>query len=174
MTNAPTRVSLNILRDPPDDRRFNKGQQIIAVLLEGKFESIFKNRISEKVSENPEFNFESESPENKMIIVSDANIIKNDVSADGKQFMELGYYRYTNRVYGNKDFILNSMSYLLEDDGLIFSRVKEFKLRLLNRQRLAKEKRQWQIFNTAVPIFFIILIGSLIGFLRKRRYSHFN
>jgi len=173
VTNAPTRVALNILRDAPDERRFNKGPQMVAVLLEGKFESIFKNRISEKISENPEFKFKSESEENKMIVVSDADIIKNDVSPDGKQFYDLGYYKYTNRVYGNKDFILNSMSYLLEDDGLIFSRVKEFKLRLLNRQKVAKEKRQWQIFNTALPIIFIVIIGSVISFLRKRRYSRF-
>jgi gliding-associated putative ABC transporter substrate-binding component GldG len=171
LVNVPTRVSLNILRDPPDERRFNKGPQILAVLLEGKFESVFKNRISTKVSDNPEFKFRDKSPENKMIVVSDANIIINDVTPDGKQFIDLGFYRYTKRMYGNKDFILNSLSYLLEDDGLIFSRVKEFKLRLLDNQIVTKESRKWQIFNTATPIIIIILIGGFIGYSRKRRYS---
>ena len=171
VTNVPTRVAYNIVNDPPDERRFNKGKKMMAVLLEGEFESVFKNRISEKVSENPEFKFKSKSAQNKMIIVSDANIIMNGITPDGKSFTELGYYRYTNRTYGNKEFILNCFSYLLEDDGLIFSRVKEFKLRVLNRQAIAKEKRKWQIFNTALPIIFIVVIGAIIGYLRKRRYN---
>ncbi len=170
-TNAPTRVSLNILRDPPDERRFNKGQQTLAVLLEGEFESLFKGRISKQISENSEFQFKESSPKNKIIVISDKDIIKNEVSPDGKEFMELGYYRFTKRVYGNKDFVLNSMNYLMEEDGLIFSRIKEFKLRLLNRQLLVKEERKWQIFNTALPIIFIIVIGSIIGYLRKKKYT---
>jgi ABC-2 type transport system permease protein len=171
VTNSPTRVSVNIVRDPPDERRFNKGHKMIAVLLEGEFQSVFKNRISEKVSNNPEFQFKDKSEPNKMIVISDADIIKNDVSPDGRQFKELGYYKYTNRIYGNKDFVLNSLSYLLENDNLIFSRVKEFKLRMLNSQLIAKEKQKWQIFNTAIPIAFIILIGAIVGYLRKRKYS---
>lgn len=171
VVNVPTRVSLNILRDPPDERRFNKGAKMIAVLLEGEFESVFKNRVSPKVSENPEFEFKDSGVENKMIVVSDANIIENDVTPDGQKFVDLGYYRYTKRMYGNKDFILNSLSYLLEEDGLIFSRVKEFKLRLLDKQIIAKEKRKWQIFNTAAPIILIVFLGLFVGYSRKRRYS---
>jgi ABC-2 type transport system permease protein len=171
VVNVPTRVSLNILRDPPDERRFNKGSKMIAVLLEGEFESVFKNRVSPKVSENPEFEFKESGVDNKMIVVSDANIIENDVTPDGQKFVDLGYYRYTKRMYGNKDFILNSLSYLLEEDGLIFSRVKEFKLRLLDKQIIAKEKRKWQIFNTAAPIILIVFLGLFVGYSRKRRYS---
>jgi ABC-2 type transport system permease protein len=171
VVNVPTRVSLNILRDPPDERRFNKGEKMLAVLLEGEFESVFKGRISEKVSSNPEFKFKEKSEDNKMIVVSDANIIKNDVTPDGSKFLDLGYYRYTQRMYGNKEFILNSLSYLLEDDGLIFSRVKEFKLRLLDKQMVSKQRRKWQIFNTAIPIILVVLLGFIVGYTRKRKYS---
>ena len=171
VTNVPTRVALNILRDPPDERRFNKGAQMVGVLLEGKFESVFKNRISDKIATNPEFKFKESSEFNKMIVVSDADIIKNTVNANGSEFYPLGYYRYTKRVYGNTEFILNSINYLLDDDNLIFSRVKEFKLRMLNTQLIAKEKKKWQIFNTAIPISFIILIGAIVGYLRRKKYS---
>ena len=171
VTNAPTRVAYNILRDPPDERRFNKGAQMVGVLLEGEFESVFKNRISDKISTNPEFKFKGESEFNKMIVISDADIIKNEVKANGNEFYELGYYKYTNRNYGNKEFILNSINYLLDDDNLIFSRVKEFKLRILNSQRVTKEKQKWQIFNTAIPIAFIILIGAIVGYLRRKKYT---
>ncbi len=171
VVNVPTRVSFSILRDPADERRFNKGPQIMGVLLEGEFESVFKNRISNKVVSNPEFQFQTQSTQNKMIVISDADIIKNEVSSDGKRFMPLGYYKYTRRTYGNKDFIMNSMSYLLEEDELILSRVKEFKLRLLNKQIVAKERRKWQIFNTAIPIIMILIIGFGIGLWRRRKYS---
>ena len=171
LVNVPTRVALNILRDPPNEKRFNKGPQILAVLLEGEFESNFKNRISSKISDNIDFKFQEKSAKNKMIVISDADIIQNEVTPDGKQFLELGYYRFTKRMYGNKDFILNSLSYLLEDDGLILSRVKEFKLRLLNKQTVLKERRKWQIFNTALPIIFVILIGLFIGLSRRKKYS---
>ncbi len=171
VTNAPTRVSLNILRDPPDEKRFNKGKKMIAVLLEGEFQSVFENRVSEKISDNPEFQFKTKSVDNKMIVVSDANIITNEVTPNGEKFLELGYYRFNKRTYGNKDFILNSLSYLLEEDNLIFSRVKEFKLRLLNKQLVEKERQKWQIFNTAIPIIFIIIIGGILGYLRRRKYS---
>jgi gliding-associated putative ABC transporter substrate-binding component GldG len=171
VTNAPTRVSLNILREIPNEKRFNKGNRMVAVLLEGEFESVFNGRITEDISTNPDFNFKTKSPKNKMIVVSDADIIRNDLSPNGEEFMELGYYRFTQRVYGNKDFVLNAMNYLLEEDGLIFSRIKEFKLRLLNRQKVTKEKEKWQILNTALPIVLIVLIGFVIGFLRKRRYT---
>ena len=141
------------------------------MLLEGEFESNFKNRISSKISDNIDFKFQEKSAKNKMIVISDADIIQNEVTPDGKQFLELGYYRFTKRMYGNKDFILNSLSYLLEDDGLILSRVKEFKLRLLNKQTVLKERRKWQIFNTALPIIFVILIGLFIGLSRRKKYS---
>lgn len=169
--NTPTRVALNILRDPPDQRRFNKGPQMIGILLEGEFESVFKNRITSKISENPDFHFKSSGEEAKMIIFSDANIIKNEVSRDGKQFSDLGYYKYTKRTYGNTDLIMNSLSYLMEEDDLILSRVKEFKLRLLDKQLVLKERRKWQIFNTALPIISIIFVGLFIGYSRKRKYS---
>ncbi|MGB1003950.1 MAG: gliding motility-associated ABC transporter substrate-binding protein GldG [Salibacteraceae bacterium] len=171
VVNTPTRVSLNILRDPPVERSFNKGPQMIGVLLEGEFESVFKNRISPKISENPDFKFKEKGESNKIIVVSDANIISNEVTPDRKKYLELGYYKYTKRMYGNKDFVLNSLSYLLEDDGLIFSRVKEFKLRLLNKQIVAKERRKWQIFNTAIPLIIIMMLGLFVRYSRKRKYS---
>lgn len=168
---APHRISFNILREPPDQRSFNKPFQNVAVLLEGTFESVFKNRLNPEVTQNPEFKYREQSKETKMIVVSDADIIRNKVNWDKKEFFALGYDRFTQRTYGNKEFIMNCMHYLLDDDGLINARSKEFRIRLLDRQRIEKEKKQWQVLNTAVPIVLVLLFGFLLAWIRKRKYA---
>ncbi len=171
VSNTPHRISLNVLRDQPDERQYKNGNKIAAVLLEGKFESVFKNRLGPKVTQNPDFRFKESSKPTKMIIVSDADIIRNDVNRNTKEFYALGYDRYTQRTYGNLEFVANAMNYLLEEDGLIQARSKEFQIRLLDKQRIEKERSRWQIFNIATPIILILLVGFTHAFIRKRKYA---
>lgn len=168
---APARISLNVLRESPDERQYVQGEKAVAVLLEGKFESVFKNRISPDVSENPEFRFKEESTPTKMVVISDADIIRNRVNRNTNEYYELGYDRYTNRTYGNKEFILNCMNYLLDDDGLINARGKEFKIRLLDKQKAKRERLNWQITNVVAPILIILLFGVIHFYIRKRLYA---
>ncbi len=172
VNNAPTRISLNILRVPPDERRYNQGPYTIGVLLEGQFRSVFKNRLP-KIENNPTFKFRDISEPTKMIVISDADVIKNEVDRRSDTYFDLGYYKYTKRVYGNKDFVMNCVNYLLDEDGLINARAKDFKLRLLDRPRVQKEKKKWQIINTAIPILFVILFAFGAGIIRKRKYTRF-
>lgn len=168
---APHRISFNILREAPDQRSYTKSFQNVAILLEGEFESVFKNRLNPEVTQNPEFKYRDLSKETKMIVISDADIIRNKVNWDKKEFYALGYDRFTQRTYGNKEFIMNCMHYLLDDDGLINARSKEFRIRLLDKQRVDKEKKKWQILNTAFPIALVLLFGSLLAWIRKRKYA---
>ena len=108
---APAKVSLGILENPPDLKSFNKPNQNIAVLLEGEFESVFKNRILPK---NQKIKFKEDSKENKMIIVSDGDLIANKVSDKGIKF-PLAYDKYIEYVYpGNKYFLLNVLDHLYQ------------------------------------------------------------
>ncbi len=168
---APHRISFNILREAPDERSYTKSFQNVAILLEGEFESVFKNRLNPEVTQNPDFKYRDLSKETKMIVISDADIIRNKVNWDKKEFYALGYDRFTQRTYGNKEFIMNCMHYLLDDDGLINARSKEFRIRLLDKQRIEKEKKKWQILNTAFPIALVLLFGSLLAWIRKRKYA---
>lgn len=171
VSNTPHRISLSVLREKPDERQYNKGPFIAALLLEGQFESVFKNRLSTAVTDNPEFKFKELSTPTKMIVISDADIIRNEVNLKTNEFYGLGYYKYTNRTYGNKEFIVNAMNYLLEDDGLINARSKEFTIRLLDKQRADKEKRRWQIFNIGLPLIVVAIFGLLHAIIRKRKYA---
>ena len=83
----------------------------------------------------------------------------------------MGYDVYTQRTYGNKDFILNSLNYLLDDSGLIQARSKEFKIRLLNKQMVDAERQKWQLINTVIPVLLIALFGFIQFFMRRRNYA---
>jgi ABC-2 type transport system permease protein len=171
VVNAPTRVSVNMLKNLPDERQFVKGNKAVAVLLEGSFTSVFKNRIPPAIQQDEEINFKDKSLETKMLVVSDADVIINDVRKGTNEFFALGYYRFTNQIYANKSFILNAINYLCDDSGLLEARSKEFKIRLLDKQRVAKEKYKWQLINTVVPIVLILLFGLVKYYIRTKRYS---
>jgi ABC-2 type transport system permease protein len=167
----PVRISLNILRDPPDRRQYIKSFVPIAVLLEGEFESVFKNRVPPQISESKEINFKERSKPNKMIVVSDGDIIKNQFQKDRKTFYPLGYDKFTDKQYANKDFILNAVNYLCDDTGLIEARTKEFKIRLLDNQKISNQKLKWQSINIVLPILLIFLFGAIRLFWRIKKYA---
>lgn len=171
LVRTPVRISFNMLRDEPDRRQFAKGPQPVAVLLEGEFTSNFKNRIPTQITNNPDIAFKDLSTPNKMVVISDGDIIKNDYKPSTDQFSALGYDKYTNRVYGNKDFLLNTFNYLLDDSGLIDSRSKEFKIRLLDPEKSKIQKEKYQIINTVLPVILIVFLGLLQFISRKRKYG---
>jgi ABC-2 type transport system permease protein len=171
LVNAPTRISFNILREPPRYEMFNTGPHTTGVLLEGKFESVFKNRLPKTIIENKNINFHEKSViPTKIIVVTDGDIIKNQVTKD-ESFFALGFDKYTNKMYGNKDFILNAMNYLCDDSGLLDVRSKEFKIRLLDQAKVDEERYFWQVFNTILPIVLIFFFGGFQFWWRKRKYA---
>ena len=168
---APSRISFNMLREPLNPNQFLKADLPVAVLLEGTFESVFTNRIAPRVLEIENLKFREESLPTKMIVISDGDIMKNPVNRAKNEFFTLGFDRYTQRLYGNKDFILNAINYLCDDSGLIEVRSKEFKIRLLDSEKARQERTYWQILNTAVPILLVLIFGVIQFTLRKRTYS---
>jgi ABC-2 type transport system permease protein len=169
--NAPVRISLGIVQQEPRPEQFNKSFKPLAVLLEGTFESVFINRIPPTISKSSEIQFKSMSKPTKMIVVSDGDVIKNAVSSAGKIY-PLGFDRYTNEFYGNTNFILNSMNYLTDNSGLISIRSRELTLRLLDKELVKTDKLYWQVFNSMLPIFLIILYGIVHNYLRRKKYTN--
>jgi ABC-2 type transport system permease protein len=109
----------------------------------------------------------------RMIVISDGDIIRNDVSGTGRNAepLPLGQEKYTGQIFGNRDFIINCLNYLVDDNGLMELRSRELKLRLIDRQKIKDEKRFWQVLNIAGPPLLVILAGLLYVFFRKRLYS---
>ncbi|MEX2595940.1 MAG: gliding motility-associated ABC transporter substrate-binding protein GldG [Salibacteraceae bacterium] len=172
IVNAPARVSFNVLREAPQYERFNGGPYTNALLLEGVFPSVFTNRLPRKLIENENLHFKEKSIiENKMIVVADGDIIRNEVNRYDERFYALGYYKYSETIYGNEAFLLNSMNYLLDDSGLINLRNKEFKVRLLDQAKIDQNRYFWQATNTALPIIIVLLYGFLRMWIRKRKFN---
>ena len=171
--NTPVFISLEILNKEPDKRMFNKKNIPVAVLLEGEFESLYENRVPPEIKDNKDIGFIEISKPTKMIVVADGDIIKNQVRYSGDRPMpyRLGYDWYTGQTYGNKEFILNAMNYLVDESGLISIRSRELKLRLLDRTKINENRLFWQLFNTLLPIILIMAFASVMFVIRKRKYS---
>ena len=169
--NAPVYINLNILQKEPDERLYNMPGQPVAVLLEGKFESIYLNRIPPSIQFNKEIEFKDYSKPTRMIIVADGDIIRNQLHYSHGYPLPLGYDQYIGQTFGNKEFILNAMNYLTDGPGLISIRSRELKLRLLDKTLIGKNKLFWQLFNVILPIVLIILFGITQALIRKRKYT---
>jgi ABC-2 type transport system permease protein len=162
---TPREVSLDLVTQEQDAATFNKGNQTLAVLLEGEFSSVYANRIKPfKLSED-----KNTSAFTKMVIIADGDIMKNDVVRNTPQ--ELGFDRWTGKNYGNKEFLLNTVNYLLDDNGLINIRSKEITVAFLNQEKIAKEKTKWQLVNIGLPLVLLALFGFGFNYFRKKKYT---
>ena len=140
----------------------------IALLLEGKFKSLFNNRI---IPKNNAINFKNESSFSKMIVVSDGDLGKNNISNKGNIY-PLGYDRYLNYTYtGNKKFLINSIHYLCDEIELTKLRTKEIELRLLDKDKVKLYKRHIKFFNILLPIIIILVFTLLLLAIKKRKYE---
>jgi len=168
--NAPHMLSFQAVEQEPKPKEFQSSPQIVAVLLEGKFKSDFLNRpvpngLTEHVEPLPE------SKPTKMIVISDGDILKNDIGSDNKP-LELGYDQYMHQNFGNKNLLLNIADYMTDDSGLITLRTKEVQIRLLDRARIRSEKLYWQLLNNILPLAILLIFAIFQHYIRRRKYAH--
>lgn len=165
---TPTQIDLNMVEDETNMNEYlNKGFIPVAVLLEGKFKSIYQNRVLP--FDDKTFLNESKAT-NKMIVITDGDVIKNQVDKDGIP-LELGFDRWTNKLYGNKEFMMNCVNYLLDDNGLINIRSKEVDIPILDKQKVYKNYTTNQVITVGLPIVILGFFGILFTYLRKKKYA---
>ena len=172
---APVEVSLSMLNDPLEMASFNRPHRSVAILLEGEFDSNFDLRIPPEIQNSNEIKFKNKSVATKMIVISDGDIIRNEVKKLGNktQTFVLGEDKYYPEQYcpGNKEFIMNCINYLCEDKTLIEMRMREIKLREFNRTKVQQEGVLWVWLNTLIPIALILIIGISLLLLRRFMYG---
>ncbi|RIV30561.1 gliding motility-associated ABC transporter substrate-binding protein GldG [Flagellimonas lutimaris] len=161
----PRVVSLDMINQQPDRETYTNGNLPLAVLIEGNFTSMYKNRVKPLKLQNTL----EEGPENKMIVISDGDVIKNQLR-NGRP-LELGYDKWTNSFYGNKEFLVNSTNYLLDNTGLINIRNKKVSIPLLDVKKIAKQKTKWQLVNIGFPVVLTLLFGLFFSYYRKRKFT---
>lgn len=169
---TPASISLENINNPPARELFNQPFIPVGVLLEGIFVSNFRNRMVESFSD---FNgvLLAESKPARMIVIADGSIIANKVRYSGSTptFLPLGYDRVSQQTFGNKEFLVNSIQYLNDNQGIMQLRNRTLKMRLLDKVRIREEKFFWQWFNVITPAFLIILFGIVYHFLRRNKFG---
>jgi ABC-2 type transport system permease protein len=168
-------ISLKEAELTPDEKDFNKSFLPVAVLLEGVFPSVFRNRMTANLTEDKNLKIKTESVENRMIVIADANIIRNEVRREGVKEtpLPLGEDKYTGQMFGNRDFLVNCLNYLVDDRGIMELRSRELKLRLLNTSKIKAEKIKWQLINLFGPLMIVIISGLVYSYFRKRVYTKY-
>jgi ABC-2 type transport system permease protein len=166
----PSLISLNMVEQEPDPQAFKSKPKTVGILLEGSFPSVFANRpVPSGIQERAAI--PAKGTPAKIIVIGDGDILKNQISSqDGSPF-PLGFDRYTEQQFGNKNFLLNAVDYLTDESGIIELRNKEVRIRLLDKARIKSEKLTWQVVNMAGPLLLIALFAFLYDVYRKRRFS---
>jgi gliding-associated putative ABC transporter substrate-binding component GldG len=164
---TPVEVRLDMVQETPDPKEYKGlGNIPVAVLLEGKFHSVYENR----VLPFKESSFLSQGKQNKMIVISDGDVIRNQLDKNYRP-LELGYDKWTNNLYANKEFMMNCVNYLLDDSGLINIRSKQVDLPILDQQKVYANYTRSQIITVGAPIIVLLIFGLAFSYLRKRKYS---
>lgn len=165
----PMLIKLEDYKNPPPEQLFTGSFIPVAVLMEGRFKSLYANRMTDWAGGQ----LKKSSDSTRMIIIADGDIIRNEVSMVGNSIrpQSLGVDRYTGQTYGNKDFIINCLNYLVDDNSLLSLRSRELKIRLLDRDKVQDNRIMWQLINTLGPVLIVLAGGLLFLLIRRRRYA---
>ena len=181
VASAPVFISLDILNERPNAQMFPQKGMTTAYLLNGMFTSLYEHRMPDAIAESAEIGFKTKSVKTSMIVIADGDIIRNQLAQldyakkNNKRIgspLPLGYDQYTNITYGNKQFIDNAISYLIEGEGLIGVRSRELKIRLLDMNKVNGNEITWQLINVVLPSALMIILGIVLAILRKKKYTH--
>jgi len=172
---SPVRVSFEITRYKLDPAQFNKGNIPVAILLEGEFPSAFKGIVAPETIQGLQrlgLQYkEKADPGAKMLVVADGDIAKNIIDYRNNTYQPLGYNPFEKYQFANKSFLLNTIDYMLDDEGITAARMKEVKLRVLDKAKIEESKSKWQIINILLPLIFLVVFGLLFNYMRQRRFA---
>ena len=162
---TPNFIELTSIADKILETDYQSGNQLFAVLLEGNFNSAYKNRVKPFQTNL----YKEQATNNKMIVIADGDIGKNQILKE--QPFDLNKDKWTGQQFGNKDFLLNAIDYLLDDTGIIDLRNKTLQINLLDKQKASKERLFWQFLNVILPLIVLFVFGIVFNFLRYRKYA---
>jgi ABC-2 type transport system permease protein len=175
---TPALISGEENRNAPEDESFKKRNIPAGVLLEGKFSSLYKNRVSQEKMDSLEkygTTFLTQCiNDNKMIVVADGDIVLNGVQQGNQLPMGVNSYTVGTQYeyqFANKQFVENCLEYLINTANLSEARAKDYTLRLLDPKKITEQKTAWQIINLALPVFLIIIFGFIYQWWRRKKYS---
>jgi ABC-2 type transport system permease protein len=165
---TPTLISYNEARQQPAPATYTGGSRNVGTLLEGRFTSLYANQL---LPDSLKTGYQERGEAAKVLLCSDGDLVVNDVDYKRETPLPLGYDRFTRTQFGNKDFVLNALDYLVDPNGLITARQREVPLRPLDKIKIGAERTQWQALNVVGPLGLIGLLGLVWQVVRRRRYG---
>jgi ABC-2 type transport system permease protein len=163
----------------PDDAKFNKADIPVAVLLEGKFQSLYKNRATQDMLDSlAKYNsgfMQQCISDNKIIVVSDGDMVLNSFVKQDPIGMGMNPFTYGSQKQfqvANRDFLQNCLNYLINQNGLAEAKAKDYSQRLLDTKKVTAQKTTWQVVNIIVPVLLVILFAVIYQWWRRRKYAN--
>ena len=169
---SPVHIGVNDLKNELKPESFNAGPQYISWLAEGRFSSLYKNHFLPSDMDTSQFI--ADGRESVIVVVSDGDMARNDFNPKTKTPLELGLDPFTKTKFANADFVLNTLAYMVEDDGLINTRSKEVTIRPLDEIKIKENKLFIQLINVIVPVILIVVFGLIKNMLRRNKYARFK
>lgn len=164
---APAAINVEEIELTPD--YFNLAYVPVAVALDGVFPSLFAHRLMPQNITNAPAKLKESVP-TKQIVMASGSFISNDIQ-DG-QPLPVGYDRYTQTQFGNRDFFVNALLYLTDDQGWINLRNKQLKIRLINKNIATNARLPLQLVNVGMPLLLLAIFGGVFLWMRRRVYRH--
>ncbi|MFL5752771.1 MAG: gliding motility-associated ABC transporter substrate-binding protein GldG [Bacteroidia bacterium] len=171
LQNTPARISLGITTLKTTESMFGQSFQPLAVLLEGTFTSVYKNRLTKQIASDSAINFQDLSKPTSMIVIGDGDVIKNEFNYATQNYSEMGFDKYMRQTFSNKTFILNCVNYLCDGADFLSVRARDVKLRLLDKKKIKVQAFKWKMINVCVPLLVLIISGLVLHRLRKKRFT---
>ncbi len=170
---TPVFVNMADFNKKPQQAEFNQANQPVAILEEGIFTSVFQNRAVPKELGVGRQDIKNQSVPTRLLVVADGDIIRNDVKfkESRPRITSLGYDEGSQQIYGNKEFVVNAVNYLCDDDGWMQLRGRHLTLRLLDKAKLAQGTAGWKWLNVGMPVLLVLLGSLLFVFIRQRKYG---
>ena len=172
---VPLYINMEEVTVQPDPALYNSSKLPIGVLLEGEFESFFKNYPVPDGVIPSDWKLIPQGQPSSIFVLTDGDIVANEVIFEQGAYraQPLGYDRYTQQTFGNSEFIMNVVNYMTDKTGLMELRSREFKLRLLNKELISQKPQllKWKLINTLLPLLLVMITGLIIQLVRRRRYT---
>jgi gliding-associated putative ABC transporter substrate-binding component GldG len=171
--NTPAIVEWASVRNEEDLKKFTRANVPVVMLLEGKFQSLYANRLTTAMADSfaaAGLPFKAENEKGTMVVATDGDLLLNGINqTDGP--LPMGMNAYTRQQYANREFILNTLEYLVGNMGILETRGKDYTLRLLDKTKFEDSKSSWQLLNIVVPVVLVMLFIAMYQYLRKRKYA---
>lgn len=171
---TPALISLESIKTASDPKAFRQSDIPVGYLMEGKFQSLYANRISsaraDSLSQVYKTPFlKSGAKDARLIVCADGDLVMNEL--DEGRPLPLGFSKDINYTFANAEFLGNILDYCVNPSGILEARSKDYSLRLLDTEKTDEERSFWQLVNIGLPLLVVIVCGTIFQYARKRKYS---